>query len=489
MRLSELLNGITVIKYNASFDENIEYIANDHRRVTLKSIFVAIKGTKRNGNDYIEEAIQNGATVIITDEIYKCKMSLPYVLVKDAREALAKLWSNFYKNPAKSLKTVAITGTNGKTSTAFILYSILKASKIPCGLISTIGTYINEKKIEIDGGGSVSDVSSAMTTPDPEYLYFLYNKMKENGVKIVVIEASSHALYQKRLSAIDVDIAVFTNLTREHLDFHRNMDEYFSAKKLLFEKCKTGIVNIDNRYGKEIKNNFKNIYGCSKKEKSEFYAENIQNYSNCSEFQFLGSGINLKIKTNLVGEFNVSNTILATACAVILGIEDKAIETGVSQIERINGRLERYGNRNIYIDYAHTPAAMEKVISTIKEIHHEKRVIVLFGCGGDRDKGKRAEMGEICSKLADYTVITSDNSRTEDPKDIIKDILSGIDKNKHFAIIEDRKKAIKQIVSEMDDNDVLLLLGKGHEEYEITREGKTRFSEKDILDEVLNLDK
>ena len=489
MKLFDLLNGVTIIENYGTFDTEIENIASDHRNVTKNTVFVAISGTKRNGNGYVMEAVKNGAVAIITDENKSYESGVPCVLVSDAREALAKMWSNFYNNPSKTIKTVAITGTNGKTSSAFFLYNILACANIPCGLISTVGCFINGEEINVNGGGAVPDLSSAMTTPDPEKLYYLFNKMKENGVKIAVIEASSHALAQNRLCGMEIEIGAFTNLSREHLDFHTDIEDYFCAKEKLFKMCKLGIVNIDDSFGRIIKEKYTNIFCISVKESTDFRAKDIKLSENGCEYMLAYNGRNFEIKSSIIGDFTVYNTMLAASCAVLLGVDNESIARGIRKTSVIKGRVEKYRDKSIYIDYAHTPDAMKKVITTIKEIEKGKRLIVLFGCGGDRDKGKRAEMGKICSEHADISVITSDNPRGENPLEIIKEILLGVDKGKSYTVIENRREAIIKTVKDLLENDVLLLLGKGHEEYEITKEGKHFFSERAVLDEVFSIDK
>lgn len=484
MKLFNLLKGINTFNCNADLNLEVEKIASDHRNVSKNTVFVAIKGTKRDGNDYIKDAIKKGAVAIVTDDIKSAETNPSSIFVNDTREVLAKMWSNFYGNPSKGIKTVAITGTNGKTSSAFFLYNILASAGISCGLISTVGCFINGKQLNINGGGAVPDISSTMTTPDPEALYYLYNKMKENDVEIAVIEASSHALTQKRLCGIEVEIGAFTNLSREHLDYHGDIEEYFKAKEILFKMCKLGIVNIDDEYGLKLKELHPSTCTFSIKGNADFCAKNIFLSEKGCEYELEYKGEKIKIKASIIGEFTVYNTLLASCCALLLGVDKGAIAKGIFNTELIKGRVEKYRDKSIYIDYAHTPEAMKNVILTVKQIEQGKRLVVLFGCGGDRDKGKRAEMGKICTEFADYTVITSDNPRSEDPKRIIEDILSGIDKSKHFAVIENRRDAIKKIVQELTDNDALLLLGKGHEEYEITKEGKHFFSERKVLDEV-----
>ncbi len=485
MRLCELLNGIQILKSNVKAECIAEYITNDHRRVKKNFVFVAIKGIKRNGADYIRSALEKGAVAIVTDEALSCNENTPYILVDNARSAIAKMWSNYYDNPSKSITTVAITGTNGKTSSAYFLYSILRTSNIPCGLISTIECLADGEKIDLLNEGSVMDINSAMTTPDPESLYFIYSIMRNKGVKIVVMEASSHALEQNRLDGIEIEIGAFTNLTSEHLDYHKNIDEYFKAKELLMKKSKICVVNVDDAYGKVLNEKYKEkTVTFSINSNADYYAnECVVNLDGC-KYRLKHNGHNIMIATKALGKFNIYNSMLAACCAKLLGIEEDNIILGIKCITQVKGRTERYKDKNIYIDYAHTPDAMKKVIELFKELEHQKKLIVLFGCGGERDKTKRFEMGKISTSLGDFTVITSDNSRQEEPNKIIADILEGVLSNKRFTVIINRKEAIKYIAKRLKENEVLLLLGKGHETYEITYEGKKHFDEREILDEV-----
>ena len=489
MIIKELLFGINIIQSNVDFSLNTGYIANDHRKITQNSVFVAINGTKRNGNEYIDCAIKNGAIAIVTDEKDFCKDNIPFILVENARSALAKMWSNYYNNPGKYIKTVAITGTNGKTSSAYFLYSILCSANISCGLISTVECLINGERIETDGGGSVIDISSAMTTPDPEIFYSIYNIMKEKNVEVVVIEASSHAMEQNRLDGIEIEIGAFTNLSREHLDYHKNIEEYFSAKEKLLKISKKCVINIDDEYGKRLMEKYKKkTYGFSVKERADFCVDEVNCTIHGCSYKMLFKDKFISISSKIIGMFTVYNTLLAAACAKLLNIDDTFIQKGISNQSIIKGRLEQYKNKSIYIDYAHTPDAVEKVIKCIRQLVPQKRLIVLFGCGGDRDKSKRPIMGRICTSLADFSVITADNSRSEDLKKILEDIIKGVAKKEGFAVIPNRREAIKFTAKGMGTDDILLLLGKGHEEYEITGERKRHFSEKEILDEVFSND-
>ncbi|MBQ7788085.1 MAG: UDP-N-acetylmuramoyl-L-alanyl-D-glutamate--2,6-diaminopimelate ligase [Clostridia bacterium] len=486
MKLKKLLNLVNILNCNVDLETDVKKLTSDSRKVKKGYVFVAIKGENHDGNNFIAQAIENGAIAVVSEDLNICSnYSLPYIQVKNARSALAKMWSSYYNEPSKEMKIIAITGTNGKTSSAYFLYKILRNAKKKCGLISTIECLINDKVIDINGGSEVLDKISAMTTPDPEILYSILYKMKRKGVKYVVMEASSHALDQHKLDGLTVNIGVFTNLTHEHLDYHKNMQDYFSAKEKLFKKCLVGVVNIDDGYGKILINKYKGrLFSVSCKQESDYKAEAIECDTSGCRYTLNKGEKKINIETRLCGTFMVYNSICAIACADILGIDEKNIKNGIYNLLSIKGRVERYKDKNIYIDYAHTPYAMENIINSIKEIEKNKKLIVLFGCGGDRDKEKRAEMGDLCSKLADIIIITSDNPRSEDSKEIIKDIVKGIDKTKTHIIIPERKEAIKYAIKILSENKVLLLLGKGHENYEIDNEGKKHFDERIILDEA-----
>ena len=488
MRLYELFKGISIKKSNVKLESDVAYITNDHRKVKENFMFVALKGTKRSGVDFITSALEMGASVIVTEDSTVCD-KIPFILVENIRSVIAKLWSNFYQNPSEGISTVAITGTNGKTSSSYFLYSILRSSGISCGLISTIECLVNGKRIKHFNEGSVSDISSAMTTPDPEKLYFIYNEMKKAKVKIVIIEASSHALEQNRLDGIKIKIGAFTNLTPEHLDYHKSLDDYSRAKEKLMYMSEICLVNIDDRFGSFLAEKYskKTFTFSVENHFADFFASECKKNLNGSRYMLSHKEEKISIFTNAIGTFNIYNSMLAASCAKLLGIEDEKIRIGINQVTQIKGRIERYKNKNIYIDYAHTPDAMKKVLELFKELEPDKKLIVLFGCGGERDKSKRSEMGQISTKFADYTIITSDNSRGEEVDEIISNILEGVLPNKEYIVIPNRKDAIKFVAKNLKFNEILLLLGKGHEEYEITKEGKRHFNEREVLDEVFGV--
>ena len=484
MKLYELLKDVKIKCLNVDLNSDVNGISSDSRNVSKGDVFVAIKGNKRNGNDYIESAINQGAVAVVSQENSQF-LGVPFIKVENDREALAKIWNSYYGYPTKNMKVIAFTGTNGKTSCVHLLKSILKSANKKYGIISTIGSEINGERINFSGGSEISDIPSSMTTPDPKYLYELLYIMKNQNVEYVVMEASSHALEQCKLAGMDIYIGAFTNLSSEHLDYHETMENYFKSKKKLFELCKYGVVNIDNVYGLELKNSIIKVKTVSMKQKSDFYGENLVINSNGCEFTFNHLCKSFRITSKLIGNFVPENIILSAACASMLGISSECISDGIFNLEYIDGRMEKIAE-NIFIDYAHTPEAFENVLASIKS-QFNKRIIVLFGCGGNRDKSKRAKMGEIASKFANEVIITADNSRDEKTLDIIKDIFSGIEKGKTCYMISDRKDAIKFAIKRLNSDSILLLLGKGHEKYEINNNGMQYFNEKEIVKEALNV--
>lgn len=490
MQLKDLLNGIEIVDTNIDLNIICSKISSDSRKTIKNGIFVAIRGTIEDGNQYINDALKNGVIAVVTDSETICNEKIPFILVNDSRNALAKMWSNYYHNPTQRMKIIAVTGTNGKTTSAYLIYNILKASKKSCALISTIDVLINDEKIEIGGGSEITGKKSAMTTPDPEILYDLFDKMRTKKIEYVVMEASSHALEQNKLSGCNIEIGIFTNLSHDHLDFHKDMSSYFSAKEKLFKVCKLGIVNVDDKYGQILTNRYRGriiTYSC--KDTADLYVIESKKSGYGNKFTICNGNNQILIESRLVGGFNIYNCLCAILCADSLGLPMKYIKNGIKNTKCIKGRLEKYKKRRIYIDYAHTPEAMECVINEIRGIYPKNKLIVVFGCGGDRDKEKRPKMGRIATEKADLTIITSDNSRSENQQEIFADILKGIDKDSNYHLIEDREKAIKCGVDAMKRNGVLLLLGKGHETYQIDKKGKNSFDERLILDKILKHDK
>ena len=429
-------------------------------------------------------ALKGGCSCIVTDDENAYYEYDKTVLTYDSRRAISVLWDNFYENPSKKLKIIGITGTNGKTSTAYFTYSILKESGKTVGLISTVKCLINDKVFSFGGGGESVDITSAMTTPDPEFLYMILNKMVLNNVEYVVMEASSHALELSKLYPLEFEIGIFTNLSRDHLDFHRTMENYFLSKVKLFYKCKHALINFDDPYIKRIPRYLNRefiTFGFSKC--CDYCADRALLTENGTEYILKFKKEEIPIKTNICGGFSVYNSLAAASAALTLGIDIKYIIKGIESVEKIEGRIECVCE-GIYIDYAHSPQAFCEIIKTVRAFSNEKRLTVIFGCGGDRDRSKREIMGKYASRLSDATIVTSDNSRSEDKMSIIKDIEKGIDKKSEFYIVPDRKEAIELGVRIRRDG-ILLILGKGHENYEIDKDGKHYFCEAEIIKDAV----
>ena len=471
MRLYNYLENVEVKEANVkNFDIEIKGITSRSYEVKEGYIFVCIKGLKNDGHLFAQNAKENGCSILVVEYINEQVKScgLPYIRVKNTRKVLALMCAKHYGNPERELKMVAVTGTNGKTSTCRILSEIYKKSG---RIVDTYGT--------LDGG---------LTTDDPEDLFKKLRHSFDNGFDTVVMEASSHALQLDKLFGVEFDNAVFTNLTEEHLDFHLSMDNYALAKSKLFSNSKICILNYDDSYSERIGENAKGIkyfysLNCSK---ADYYIENLKMLGvDGFEYDLVTPKGKLKIKSYLCGYFNVYNTMAAAVSALCDGISPIYVEQGIKSVNNVKGRLERVElpstDLNLYIDYAHTPDALEKVLCCIRDFKEDnQKITVLFGCGGDRDKTKRSVMGKIASRLADFTVITSDNSRSERPSDIINDILKGVDKERPYKVIENRKEAIEYVVINSCADDIILLAGKGHEDYEIDFSGKRYFSEIEI---------
>lgn len=509
MKLIELITGISIKldenskKSKELFDElEITDIASDSRRVKKGSLFVCIKGTRMDGHDYIGDAIEKGASVILAEEtadIDKGLFSLecaPILLrTENTRSALAFLWDTWYDHPASDMKLIAVTGTNGKTSVTYMLREIFSASLYKTGLIGTVVCYSGENRLSIRS----EDEKANMTTPDPKELFEMLSVMRRDGATHVFIEATSHALALDKLAPLHFAAAVFTNLTPDHLDFHGTIEKYLEAKKKLFLMTDIAIINGDDPSGKAIAefardNGCKNVRICSESESlmGDYVATNVRGLGEDGIEYILSSVCSVfKIRSPIPGSFTVMNTLEAAATALLLGIDCRSVQDALRHMGGIDGRFERIklcagAEFSVFIDYAHTPDALKNLLLTARGFRKRgQRIVLLFGCGGDRDKSKRSVMGRIASTLADFVIITSDNSRSEDPRDIISDITVGFDFTRACAqIIENREEAIYYAIKNALRGDIILLAGKGHEEYEIDRRGKHPFSERRIAREA-----
>ena len=461
--------------------ENIEVEGISSRSNEIKEnyVFVCLEGTKLDGHNYIDAAILNGASaIVIENENFLCENA---ILVDSTRVALAKMMNAFCLEPTKDLRFIGITGTNGKTSVAAMLKNIFDEINYPSEVIGTLNCS-SFSQVNYDS-------TANFTTPDPEELFPLLRRMRDGGVKIVIMEASSHALKLQKLAPIDFEIGIFTNLTEDHLDFHFDMEDYFNSKLHLFDKCKIGIINIDDDYGKRILSLAPcQVKTCSIKQNADYFVKDIENFGEVgTRYEIQTNNGLFENVCNIPGHFMIMNSMQACACALELKIDENDIRNAFKSFCGVKGRLEKceifegWGFA-VFIDYAHTPDALLKVLSTINSFKKSgQRTVLVFGCGGDRERQKRSVMGKIATDNADLVIITSDNPRNEKPNLIINDILSEIVDMDNFAVIPDRKKAIEYAIATAKVGDIILLAGKGHENYEINAHGRFHFDEREIL--------
>lgn len=466
-------------------------IATDSRNVRKGMLFICIRGLRTDGHAYIEDAIDRGASCIVVDR-YAIVPENPravYLQCGDSRRSAAYLYDAWYSHPSGRLKLIGVTGTNGKTSVSYMIRAILEASLHPCGIIGTIGCRIGERELET----SVHDTYASMTTPDPENLYRILFEMAEARVEYVVMEVSSHALTLEKLAPLTFECAVFTNLTPEHLDFHKSMENYARAKAKLFSAARLSVINADSPYAAMMQKSAKGRYvTCSATgADADFSAEEIEIGSSLgTEYRLSSIGARLRLSSKIPGSFTVMNSMQAAVVALSLGCSPSTVKSVLASLEPIKGRMEYVklgieADFSVLIDYAHTPDALEKLLFCAKGLKKEGgRVIIVFGCGGDRDKTKRAIMGEIATKMSDQAIITSDNPRTEDPMQIIREIVAGVVADAVYCVIPNREEAIRYAIENAKKDDLIVLAGKGHEEYEITRTGKRAFKERDIVMEA-----
>lgn len=458
--------------------ENLEIsgLTCDSRKVEPGFAFVCIDGTSVDGHKFAKIAEAAGASVILAEKPTGCKNE---IILADTRKVYATMSANFFDNPAKKLKLIGVTGTNGKTSVTYMIKSIIESQGFKTGVIGTIQNLVLDEVIE-----------TSNTTPDAYELNRLFAYMYEKGCEFAIMEVSSHALEQDRVHGLEFDVAAFTNLTQDHLDYHITMENYLNAKKKLFSMCKTAVVNIDDKYSEQLLSGLEcDILTYSVKSNNSTYSANgIQLYPDGIEYELVGYNTINHVKVKTGGKFTVYNSLCATVCSVALGFNLNDIVSALAEEKGIKGRAEVVPTGKdftIIIDYAHTPDGLQNILSTFKELK-KNRLICLFGCGGDRDKTKRPLMGAIAARLSDFVVVTSDNPRTEEPMSIIEDIIKGIsDYKTPYKVIENRAEAINYVVKNAVKDDIIILAGKGHETYQILKTGKIHLDEREIIFEAL----
>lgn len=482
--IAEKIDGAVVIGDKNALCSSLE---RDSRKAKEGTLFVAIKGANFDGHDFLEEVLKKGAVAVLSEKDFIPPEGLTLIRVPDLEEALKIIAPFFFDYPARKMRVIGITGTNGKTTTSYLIRKILRDSGKKVGLIGTIQIMIEDESIK-----------TANTTPDIVELQNILAKMEQKGVDYVVTEVSSHALALGRVAGIEFDTAVFTNLTQDHLDFHKTMENYRNAKTKLFKLLtenstkpnKCAVVNIDDNAGEYMLKaaNCKHIT-YSINSDSSLKAQNIDVTSTGTNFLLTGKYGEIPISLQLTGFFNVYNTLAAIGVCLAENIPIESIKNTLKNFQSVAGRFERVGGKDIsvIVDYAHTPDGVENALKTARQIA-KNRVIAVFGCGGDRDKTKRPIMGKIAADLADAVIATSDNPRTEDPQSILNDVISGVKSNigdKFFESVLDRKTAIYRAVEIAEPGDIIAVLGKGHENYQILNTGRIHFDDGEVAREAL----
>jgi UDP-N-acetylmuramoyl-L-alanyl-D-glutamate--2,6-diaminopimelate ligase len=482
MELTQLLNSVHAIQVTGEVQRrDVADIVYDSRKVQKNSVFVAIKGYKTDGHKFLQDAINKGAVAVVVEiensipDEFVAHAQIAKIVVKNCRIALAELSKGFYRNPSGKLRLVGITGTNGKTTSTFILKSILQNAGYKTGLVGTIANYVGDVKVD-----------SKLTTPESNDLNRMFYDMIEAGCSHAIMEVSSHSLVLNRVYGLDFSAAIFSNITSDHLDFHNTFDEYLKAKKILFDGLSSdsfAIINFDDVNSQKIVKDIKAkmiTYGLM--DYSDYKIGNIRYDLNGTDFTITHNNVDYKINTTLIGTFNAYNATSAFATAHSLGIDADKIVDGIRSSPQVPGRFEvlGIGKKKVIVDYSHTADSLEKALQAVREIVKDKnQVVTVFGCGGDRDKTKRPVMGKVASDFSDKVFVTSDNPRSENPFEIIEDIKKGISKN-NFEVEENREEAIAKAIRSSNGDAVILIAGKGHENYQEINGIRNHFSDQEI---------
>lgn len=483
MIITELVNRIPVIEIHGDNNREVSELVFDSRKVTENSLYIAMRGTVVDGHSFIASSIEKGATTIVCEEFPETLAeNVTYIKVKDSAKALGHLASNFYGNPSKKLKLIGVTGTNGKTSVSTLLFDVFKNLGYDSALLSTVEIRIGEEIIP-----------ATHTTPDVITINKILAEAVEKGCEFAFMEVSSHGIAQNRIEGLHFKVAGFTNLTHDHLDYHKTFEEYLKTKKRFFDELEDtaiAITNVDDKNGNVMLQN-------TKATKKSYALKTMADYhGKLLEVDFNGMLLNFNGKefwTTLTGKFNVYNLLLVFGIAEELGFEQAEILQAISKLKRVSGRFETMksdGGIFFIVDYAHTPDALENILDSINDIRTKNgRLITVFGCGGDRDHSKRPEMGNIATKKSTLAIITSDNPRTEDPGQIIKEIEAGVESQNFskYTSIPDRKEAIKMAIKFAEPKDIILVAGKGHENYQEINGVKHHFDDKEVINELWKL--
>jgi UDP-N-acetylmuramoyl-L-alanyl-D-glutamate--2,6-diaminopimelate ligase len=480
-RLSDILYGVSIVSVDGNTDVQVEEICFDSRKANSGSVFVAIRGTVSDGHSFIPKVIENGCKMIISQEKMDVSADVTLVVTDDTHRALALMANNFYDEPSSKLKLVGVTGTNGKTTTTTLLYELYTKLGFHCGLLSTVVNRIGKDVIP-----------STHTTPDPVQLNALLAEMVESGCSHVFMEVSSHAVHQRRIDGLTFAGGVFTNITHDHLDYHKTFAEYIKVKKSFFDHLDRkafALVNIDDKNGEVMLQNTKaSKYSFALKTAADYKGKVIEN-------QFSGLVLNIngiEVWTRLIGDFNAYNLLAVYCVSQLLGENSTEVLTALSTLESVDGRFQYIQSKNgvtAIIDYAHTPDALENVLKTIANIRTKNETVyTVVGCGGDRDRTKRPKMAAIACQMSDKVILTSDNPRSEDPQSIIDEMMEGVggEHYKKTLSILDRAQAIKTAVSMAEEGDIILIAGKGHEKYQEIKGVKHDFDDMAITQEMFN---
>ncbi|MEG1256302.1 UDP-N-acetylmuramoyl-L-alanyl-D-glutamate--2,6-diaminopimelate ligase [Clostridium sp.] len=477
MKIKDLLNGLEYKILKGNEDTEVNKLQYDSRKIEDKDMFFAISGFNVDGHEFILKAIKNGAKVIVVEKEITLVEGVTYIKVESGRKALAIASANFYNNPSKKMKIIGITGTNGKTTSAFMLKSILEAKGYKVGLIGTIANFIGNEKIHTE-----------KTTPESLELHELFSEMVNRNIDYCVMEVSSHSLDLDRVYGIEFSQGMFTNLTQDHLDFHKTFENYFNAKCKLFKMSKNSIVNIDDSYGRELLQRIDSkITTYSIEGESDLRGVNVELESTGIVFDFKIGNKTHNLSLSIPGKYNVYNALGCIGVALGEGVDIDIIKVGLASVT-VPGRCENVTlgmnlGFQVIRDYSHTPDSLKNILENLRELTNGK-LICIFGCGGDRDKTKRPIMGDIGTALSDVAIITSDNPRSEDPYAILEDVKKGVKKN-NYQLIENRREAIKTALLIAEKGDIIVIAGKGHETYQILQNETIHFDEKEVVLELI----